>query len=232
MLTLRKSSERGHMKFGWLDTFHTFSFGDYQDPKHMGFRSLRVINDDRVAPAMGFDTHPHKDMEIITYVLEGALAHRDSLGSEGVIKPGEVQVMTAGKGIRHSEFNASKSQQVHLIQIWIRPSAPGLPPAYAQKEFPREKRLNRLQPIASPDEREGSLKINQDAVVYATVLEKGKSVELKLGAGRHVWVQVAKGDVEVNGTKLGTGDGVSASDEQLLKIAGSAESELLVFELA
>lgn len=232
MLTVRKSSERGHLNFGWLDTFHTFSFGDYQDPRHMGFRSLRVINDDRVAPAMGFDTHPHKDMEIITYVLEGALAHRDSLGSEGVIKPGEVQVMTAGKGIRHSEFNGSKTQQVHLLQIWIRPAAAGLPPAYAQKEFPREKRLNRLQAVASPDERDGSLKINQDAVVYATILEKGKSVEHTLAAGRHAWVQVGKGEVEVNGVKLGTGDGVSVSEEKALKIVGSGESELLVFDLA
>lgn len=232
MVTIRTSGERGHLNFGWLDTYHTFSFGDYYDPAHMGFRALRVINDDRVAPGMGFDTHPHKDMEIITYVLEGALAHRDSLGSQGVIRPGEVQVMTAGRGIRHSEFNASKTEQVHLLQIWIKPRAAGLEPAYAQKEFPREKRLNRLQAVASPDERDGSLKINQDAVVYASILEKGKSVEHALAAGRHAWVQVARGDVEVNGVRLGAGDGVSVSDEKALEIAGAAESELLLFELA
>ncbi len=232
MLTVRKSADRGHLNFGWLDTYHTFSFGEYHDPAHMGFRSLRVINDDRVAPGMGFDTHPHKDMEIITYVLEGELAHRDSLGSEGTIKPGEVQVMTAGRGIRHSEFNASKTNQVHLLQIWIKPGAPGLPPAYAQKEFPREKRLNRLQAVASPDERDGSLKINQDAVVYAAVLEEGTSVNLELKPGRHAWVQVGRGEVEVNGVRLGTGDGVSVSDEKALKIAGNSDSELLVFDLA
>jgi len=232
MMSIRKSGERGHLNFGWLDTYHTFSFGEYQDPAHMGFRSLRVMNDDRVASGMGFDTHPHKDMEIITYVIDGELAHRDSLGSEGAIKPGEVQVMTAGRGIRHSEFNGSKTHQVHLLQIWIKPSAPGLPPAYAQREFLREQRLNRLQAVASPDERDGSLKINQDAVVYATVLEKGGKVAHSLPPGRHAWVQVASGDAEVNGVKLGAGDGLSVSDERMLSITTGAGGELLVLDLA
>jgi len=232
MLTVRKSQDRGHLNFGWLDTYHTFSFGEYHDPAHMGFRSLRVINDDRVAPAMGFDTHPHKDMEIITYVLDGELAHKDSLGSAGSIKPGEVQVMTAGRGIRHSEFNASKTRQVHLLQIWIKPGAPGLAPAYAQKEFPREQRLNRLQAVASPDQRDGSLKINQDAVVYAAVLDKGGSATLDLKPGRHAWVQLARGQAEVNGVKLGAGDGLAVSDEEVVSINSTDGGEVLVFDLA
>jgi redox-sensitive bicupin YhaK (pirin superfamily) len=232
MVTIRKSGERGHFDFGWLDTNHTFSFGEYADSKHMGFRSLRVINEDVVAPGKGFGEHPHQDMEIITYVLEGSLAHRDSLGHVQTLTPGEVQRMSAGTGIEHAEFNASKTEPVHLLQIWIRPSKRGLAPSYEQTRFPEEERRGKLRLVASPDGAEGSVKINQDAKLYATLLGAGEKVELPLGAERHAWVQVARGSVVVNGEKLGQGVGAAVSEEAKLVIEGASEAEFLVFDLA
>lgn len=232
MITIRKSSDRGHINHGWLDTYHTFSFGEYYDPAHMSFRSLRVINEDYVKGGHGFPTHPHHDMEIITYVLEGALEHKDSLGTGAVIKPGEVQWMSAGKGIRHSEFNPSRTDPVHLLQIWITPSTKGLKPAYDQKQFPADTRRNRLALVASGTGAEGSIRINQDADLYASILEKGKDVSLTLRPERHAWVQVARGAISVNGTNLSVGDGAAVSGESSLKLAASEDSEVLVFDLA
>ncbi len=232
MITIRKSGERGHFDFGWLDTNHTFSFGDYVDSKQMGFRSLRVINEDVVAPGKGFGEHPHQDMEIITYVLKGSLAHRDSLGHVQTLTPGEVQRMSAGTGIEHAEFNASKTEPVHFLQIWIRPSKRGLPSSYGQTRFPEAERRGKLRLVASPDGAEGSLKINQDAKLYATLLGAGERVELPLGAERHAWVQVARGAVVVNGEKLEQGDGAAVSGEPKLLIEGASDAEFLVFDLA
>lgn len=232
MIQVRKSEERGHFDHGWLDTRHTFSFGMYHDPAFMGFRSLRVINEDVVAPGKGFGEHPHQDMEIITYVLEGALAHRDSLGNGESIRPGDVQRMTAGSGIEHSEFNASKTEPVHLLQIWIRPRKRELEPGYEQKHFDLKSSRGRLVLVASPDGAEGSVTIQTDARLYAGVLGKGQSATLELRPGRHTWVQVARGGVEVNGTVLRAGDGAAVSDETKLVLRASEDAEMLVFDLA
>jgi redox-sensitive bicupin YhaK (pirin superfamily) len=232
MITVRRAQDRGRFDFGWLDTRHTFSFGDYYDPRHMGFRTLRVINEDRVQPGQGFGTHPHRDMEIITYVLEGQLAHRDSTGTGSVISPGDVQRMTAGSGIRHSEFNPSKEGPVHFLQIWILPDTNGLEPSYEQKTFPESERAGRLRVVASNDGREGSLRVHQDVSLHASALSPGEHVELPLGAGRHAWVQVARGAIRVNGQTLQQGDGAQISGERRLDIAAERPSEFLVFDLA
>ena len=232
MITLRRSNERGGGDYGWLNTKHTFSFSDYWDPRWMGFRSLRVINEDYVAPASGFPTHPHNDMEIITYVLEGKLEHKDSLGTGSVILPGDGQRMTAGRGIRHSEYNPSKSEQVHLYQIWILPEKKGLAPSYEQKAFPADEKQGKLRLIASPDAQDGSVKINQDARLFVTLLKPGEEIAHAFAKGRHGWLQVAKGGIELNGQKLEQGDGAAISDEQNLTIKGTKESEVLLFDLA
>jgi quercetin 2,3-dioxygenase len=232
MITVRRSGERGGGNYGWLDTKHTFSFSDYWDPRWAGFRSLRVINEDYVAPAAGFPTHPHNDMEIITYVLEGKLEHKDSLGTGSVILPGDGQTMTAGRGIRHSEYNPSKTEKVHLYQIWILPEKKGLEPSYEQKTFPTEEKAGRLRLIASPDGKDGSVKINQDARLYVTLLKPGEEVTHDFGKNRHGWLQVAKGSVKVAGQTLKQGDGAAISDEQKLTIKGAKDSEVLLFDLA
>jgi redox-sensitive bicupin YhaK (pirin superfamily) len=232
MIHIRKSGERGGGDYGWLNTKHTFSFSDYWDPKWMGFRSLRVINEDRVAPKGGFPTHPHRDMEIITYVLEGKLEHKDSLGTGSVILPGDGQRMTAGRGIRHSEFNPSQTETVHLLQIWILPEKNGLEPTYEQKSFPESEKRGKLRLIAAKDGANGAVKINQDAKLYVTLLKDGEEVEHELSDGRYGWLQVAKGAVELNGQKLNQGDGAAIGDEPKLKIKGTADSEVLLFDLA
>jgi len=232
MITVRRSEERGGGNHGWLNTRHTFSFSDYWDPRWMGFRSLRVINEDRVAPASGFGTHPHSDMEIITYVLEGQLEHKDSLGTGSVILPGDGQRITAGRGIRHSEFNPSKTEQVHFYQIWILPGEKGLEPSYEQKTFPEDEKHGKLRLIASPDAKHGSVKINQDARLYVTLLNPGEEVTHTFGRNRHGWVQVAKGSVEVNGKFLTAGDGAAISDENKIAFKAEEDSEVLLFDLA
>jgi hypothetical protein len=232
MITVRPSSERGHFNHGWLDTYHTFSFADYMDPKQMGFRALRVINEDRVAPAQGFGTHGHHDMEIITYVLEGALEHRDSLGNGSIIRPGDGQRMSAGRGIRHSEYNASTSDPVHLLQIWIEPERSGLQPDYEQRSFPEEQKRGKLRVIASPDARDGSVVINQDVSLYSALLNPGEKVEYQLAPGRHAWLQVARGAVKLNGKALKHGDGAGVSDESKLTVEATDKSEILLFDLA
>jgi quercetin 2,3-dioxygenase len=234
VITPRRSDERGHLDHGWLDTRHTFSFAGYHDPAHMGFRSLRVINEDRVLPGEGFGTHGHEDMEILSYVLAGVLSHRDSTGSAGELRPGEVQRMSAGTGIRHSEFNGSDAEPVHFLQIWLLPDRPGHRPSYEQRAYPPEERRGRLRLVASPDGAEGSTTLHADARVYATLLAPGQAVELGLPPGRHGWVQVARGEVELNGLRLSAGDGAATSDERLLRLAGAGqgEAELLVFDLA
>ena len=232
MIKLRRGNERGGGDFGWLNTKHTFSFSDYYDPSWMGFRSLRVINEDYVAPSSGFPTHPHSDMEIITYVLEGELEHKDSLGTGSVILPGDGQRMTAGRGIRHSEYNPSPAERVHLYQIWILPEKKSLEPSYEQKSFPAEEKQGKLRLIASPDAKDGSVKINQDARLYVTLLKPGEEVAHDFGKKRHGWLQVAKGSVEVNGQKLEQGDGAAISDEPKLTIKGAKDSEVLLFDLA
>ena len=232
MITIRKAKDRGHFDFGWLDTYHTFAFGDYYDPQFMGFRSLRVINEDRVAPRTGFPTHGHRDMEIITYVLEGALNHRDSMGNGSAIRPGEVQRMTAGSGVTHSEQNSSKTDAVHLLQIWIMPNAHNLRPSYEQKTFSDEEKRGRLRLVASNDGRDGSVTINQDAAIYASVLEPGSEVVHQLGANRNAWIQVARGAITVNGNDLNQGDGAAVSAESAIAIAGREAAEVLLFDLA
>ncbi len=232
MITIRKSEERGHFDLGWLDTYHTFSFDQYYDPAHMHFRSLRVINEDRVAPGQGFPTHSHRDMEIITYILSGALEHRDSMGSGSVIRPGDVQRMTAGTGVSHSEFNPSDSEAVHLLQIWILPKADGLPPSYEEKAFAEEERRGTLRLIASDDGREGSVTINQDARVYATLLDAGQIVTHSLPPNRHAWIQLPRGTVRLNGIELKQGDGAALSKESELSINAHDRAELLLFDLA
>jgi len=232
MIALRPAEERGAANFGWLDTRHSFSFADYYDPAHMGFRTLRVINDDRVAPAGGFDMHGHKDMEIVTYVLNGALEHKDSLGNGSVIRAGDVQRMSAGTGIRHSEYNSSASEPVHLLQIWIYPERKGLAPGYEQKTFPETEKHNRLRLVASRDGRDGSVTIHQDADVYASVLEAGARVTFAPAADRHVWIQVARGGLSVNGQALKEGDGLAVAGEPVLDIVSDAGGEFLLFDLA
>jgi redox-sensitive bicupin YhaK (pirin superfamily) len=232
MLNVRRAADRGRAQLGWLDSRHTFSFADYYDPRHMGFRALRVINDDRVAPGQGFGTHPHRDMEIISYVIEGALQHRDSMGTGSVIKPGDVQRMSAGTGVTHSEYNASKSEPVHFLQIWILPSAQGIAPGYEQKHFEPAARRGTLRVVASPDGRDGSVSIHSDVVVYAGLFDAGERASLPLAQKRLGWVQVAGGEVRVNGTALAAGDGVALSDEARVDIEGIADAEVLVFDLA
>ena len=231
MINIRPAAERGHFNHGWLDTWHTFSFADYHDPEHMGFRALRVINDDRVAPGQGFGTHPHRDMEIVTYVLEGALQHKDSMGTGSVIRPGDVQRMSAGTGVTHSEFNASKTEPVHLLQIWLLPSARGLEPSYEQKTFSDGDKRGKLRLVASPDGREGSVTIHSDAVVYAGLFASGERAELPLSPKRHAWVHVAKGRARVNGQPLEAGDGAALSNEATLSLEGVDGAEVLVFDL-
>ena len=231
MINVRKASERGHFNFGWLDTYHTFSFGEYYDPRHMGFRTLRVINEDFVAPGAGFPTHGHRDMEIVTYVLEGGLAHRDSMGNGSTIRPGDVQRMSAGTGVRHSEFNHSEDERVHLLQIWILPAETGVKPGYEEKKFEDDEKRNRLRVVASPDGREGSVTINQDAELYVSQLEDGREVAHELKEGRHAWLQVARGAVELNGQRLEQGDGAAASDEGRITIVGRGPAEVLLFDL-
>jgi quercetin 2,3-dioxygenase len=231
MIQIRPSQERGGGNHGWLDTKHTFSFNDYWDPKWMGFRSLRVINEDWVAPNRGFPTHPHRDMEIITYVLEGKLEHNDSLGTGSVILPGDGQRMTAGSGIRHSEFNPSTTDAVHLLQIWILPEKAALAPSYEQKSFPEAEKRGQLRLIASRDASEGSVKINQDAKLYVTLLKPGEAVAHEFAAGRHGWLQVARGTVEVNGKLLTQGDGAAISDEKKISIKGTKHAEVLLLDL-
>jgi redox-sensitive bicupin YhaK (pirin superfamily) len=232
MITIRRANERGHANHGWLDSHHTFSFADYYDPQHMGFRSLRVINDDRVKGGAGFGTHPHRDMEIISYVLEGALAHKDSTGTSDVIKPGDVQRMSAGTGVMHSEFNASKTELVHFLQIWLLPDKRGIKPSYEQKRFGDDEKRGTLRLIVSPDARDGSLAIHTDARVYAGTFDRGESAELALAAGRHAWVHVARGEVNVNGSVVKDGDGVALTDEARVRIEGVAGGEVIVFDLA
>jgi quercetin 2,3-dioxygenase len=230
MIRIRRANERGHFDHGWLNTYHTFSFADYHDPAHMGFRSLRVINEDRVAPGQGFGAHRHRDMEIVSYVLEGALAHQDSMGNSGVIRPGDVQKMSAGTGVQHAEFNGSKTEPVHFLQIWIHPERRDIPPSYEQKTFANEVKHGRLRLIGSPDGREGSVSIQQDVELYASVLDAGGEVRHALRSGRAAWLQVARGELELNGARLSSGDGAAITDERELVIAGNG-SELLLFDL-
>lgn len=231
-LTVRRAEERGKAKFGWLDSKHTFSFGHYYDPEHLGFGPLRVINEDRVAPGAGFPTHPHANMEIISYVLDGALEHKDSLGTGSVIRPGDVQRMTAGTGVRHSEFNASKSDPVHFLQIWIIPEAEGLEPSYEEKAFAEEEKRGRLRLVASRTGREGSLTVHRDVDLYATIVGPDESVSHRLESGRRAWVQVARGSVKVNGKELRAGDGAAVSEPGDLEIVGVADAEVLLFDIA
>ena len=230
MISIRHRNERGHADHGWLNTYHTFSFDTYYDPRYMGFRSLRVINEDRVAPGKGFPRHPHRDMEIITYILEGALEHKDSMGTGSIIRPGEAQRMSAGTGITHSEFNASKSEPVHLLQIWILPEVNGIPPSYEQKKFDRDKMRGASLLIASRNPSQNAVKIHQDAKLSAAVLDNGQSLEYPLEAGRHAWLQIARGKMHVNGIALEAGDGAAFSQEHAVQLAGSGEA--LLFDLA
>ncbi|MBI4388278.1 MAG: pirin family protein [Candidatus Omnitrophica bacterium] len=232
MITVRKSEARGHFDHDWLKTYHTFSFADYQDPTHIQFHTLRVINEDWVAPSEGFDTHSHRDMEIVTYVLEGALEHKDSLGTTSVIRPGEVQRMSAGTGVTHSEFNHSDKEPVHLLQIWIFPAEKNLPPSYEQKFFEPKGKKNQLRLIVSQEGSENSIKIHQDALIYGSFLEKTKSITYPLKQNRSAWVQVIKGELKLNGDLLKAGDGASATDEKLLQLVALQPSEFLLFDLA
>jgi len=232
MINIRKSDERGHANHGWLDTRFTFSFADYYDPKHVQFRTLRVMNDDRVAGGGGFPTHPHRDMEIVTYVLEGALAHKDSMGNGSTIRPGDVQYMSAGTGVAHSEFNASQTEPVHLYQIWMFPDKTGHKPTYDQKNFSEHEKRGKLRLLVSPDGRDGSVQIRQDNELYATVLGSGESVKHELKPERHAYVQVARGSVTLNGKTLEVGDGAAISNEKSLELTGVKEAEVLVFDLA
>jgi redox-sensitive bicupin YhaK (pirin superfamily) len=232
MITIRQAQDRGHINHGWLDTYHTFSFDRYYDPGHMAFRSLRVINEDRVAAARGFPTHSHRDMEIITYILQGALEHKDSMGTGSIIRPGDVQRMTAGTGVAHSEYNPSKTEAVHLLQIWIIPNQRGLAPSYEQKAFTEEERKGKLRLIASQDGRDGSVTIHQDADVCATLLESAQEVTHTLAPKRGAWIQVARGSVKVNGEALVQGDGAAIENEAMINIQATEPAELLLFDLA
>jgi redox-sensitive bicupin YhaK (pirin superfamily) len=232
MMNLRKANERGHADHGWLDSHHTFSFADYHDAAHMGFRALRVINDDTVAPGRGFGAHPHRDMEIISYVLDGALAHKDSMGTGSTIEPGDVQRMSAGTGVVHSEFNASDKAKVHFLQIWLIPEKRGIAPGYEQKRFTAEDKAGRLRLVASPDGRDGSVTIHADAALYAGIFVAGERAELPIAKGRHAWIHVARGTIRANGKDLAAGDGLALSDETAVTIEGTGGGEVLVFDLA
>lgn len=231
MLTLRRSAERGHANHGWLDTHHTFSFANYYDPAHMGFGPLRVINDDRIAAGRGFGTHGHRDMEIITYVLDGAIAHKDSMGSGSTIRPGDVQRMSAGRGVMHSEFNPQPDAATHMLQIWIEPDVAGIAPEYEEKRFPEADKRGRLRQLVSPDGADGSLRIHQDARLYAGLFDGTESAELPLAAGRRSWVHVARGSLVVNGQRLGAGDGLALQNEAAVRLGDGEGAEVLVFDL-
>jgi redox-sensitive bicupin YhaK (pirin superfamily) len=232
MIEVRRSDERGTTRTDWLDSRHSFSFGEYRDPRHVGFRALRVVNEDRVRPGQGFAPHSHRDMEILTWILEGALQHRDSLGNGSVIRPGEIQRMSAGTGITHSEYNPSPSQPVHFLQLWIVPSERDVSPSYEQREVPESERRNGLRLVASPDGAAGSVRLHQDARVHAALLDPGREVRLPLAAGRHAWVQVARGGVAVNGTPLSAGDGAALAGESAVVLAAREPAEVLLFDLA
>jgi redox-sensitive bicupin YhaK (pirin superfamily) len=232
MIAIRQATARGHAHHGWLDTYHTFSFAGYRDPAHMGFRALRVINEDTVQPGQGFGEHPHNDMEIVTYVLEGALAHQDSMGNGEVVRAGEFQRMSAGTGITHSEFNPSRDEPVHLYQIWLFPIRKGIEPSYEQKRFAEEERRNRLQLVASHDAAEGSLLIHQDVQIYLSTLDNEQQVTHTLGDGRHAWLQVLHGAVSLNGQHLKAGDGAAISGERLVVMQANGTAEVMLFDLA
>jgi redox-sensitive bicupin YhaK (pirin superfamily) len=232
MIQIRKAGERGHAEHGWLESYHTFSFADYHDPAFMGFRALRVINEDRVQPAKGFGTHAHRDMEIITYVLDGALEHKDSLGNGSIIRPGDVQRMSAGTGVTHSEFNHSHDELVHFLQIWILPERQGLPPSYEQRAFPAAERSNRLRLVAARGARDGAVQVHQDVDLYAALLSAGTTLEHALAAGRHAWLQVARGSVSLGEPTLSAGDGAGISNEGKVRLAADEASEILLFDLA
>lgn len=231
MIQIRKAATRGHAQHGWLDSWHTFSFADYYDPEHMGYSVLRVINDDTIAPGAGFPTHAHQDMEIVTYVLEGALEHRDSLGNGDIIRPGDVQRMSAGTGIRHSEFNPSQTEPVRLLQIWLLPQQPGVAPGYEQTRFDPAQLQGRFRVVASPDGREGSVRINQDTLLYAAKLDQGETARMTLAPGRRAYLQVAQGDIELKGFPLHQGDGAEISQEAEIIVSGLNSAEILVFDL-
>jgi redox-sensitive bicupin YhaK (pirin superfamily) len=231
-ITVRRAAARGREDHGWLDTRHTFSFAEYYDPAHMGFRALRVINEDRVAPGAGFPPHGHRDMEIVSYVLAGALQHRDSLGTGSVIRPGDVQRMTAGTGVTHSEFNASRDEPVHFLQIWILPRRRGLEPGYEQKAFPEDEKRNAWRLLASEDGRDGSVTIHQDVRLLVTLLDAGREVRHALAPGRHAWLQVARGRVTLDGVALEAGDGAAVSEARELVLTATADAEALLFDLA
>jgi redox-sensitive bicupin YhaK (pirin superfamily) len=232
MLQVRKANDRGHANHGWLNAYHTFSFSSYHDQRHMGFRSLRVMNEDRVAPGQGFGTHPHQDMEIVTYVLEGALEHKDSMGNGEVLRPGEFQRMSAGTGITHSEFNPSENEPVHLYQIWLFPDRKGHTPSYEQKRFDPVEQRDRLRLVASPNAAEGSLLIHQDAQIFLSQITKGSQVVHQIRPGRHAWLQVLRGSVSANDHELQTSDGVAVSDEANLTIQATSDAEIMLFDLA
>ena len=232
MIKVRKAADRGHFNHGWLDTYHTFSFADYHDPAHMGFRSLRVINEDVVAPGMGFPTHSHRDMEIITYVLEGAVEHKDSMGNAGVIRPGDVQRMSAGTGVTHSEFNPLKNEPLHLLQIWILPGEKDQKPGYEQKNFKKDQNRSGFMLVASPDGTDGSVTVHQDVGFFSGIFKAGEGASVSLEPGRHAWVQVARGAITLNGQALNASDGAAISDEITLQFAAQKDSEILLFELA
>ncbi len=233
MMTIRPAAERGHGEAGgWLDSRFTFSFADYHDPRHMGFRALRVINDDHVAPARGFGMHGHRDMEILTYVLDGAVAHQDSMGTKAVVRPGEVQRMTAGTGVMHSEMNPLRDQELHLLQIWIVPDRRGLPPSYEQIAFPEAERRGKLRVVASRDGRDRSVTVHQDVTVWAGLFDGDEAALLPLDAGRHAWVHVARGALTVNGTRLSAGDGAAITDAPVIELSAGEAAEVLVFDLA
>lgn len=231
MLQIRAGDQRGHVNHGWLDSYHTFSFGSYYDPAYLGFSDLRVINEDRVQPGQGFGTHSHRDMEIVSYVLEGALEHKDSMGNSSVIRPGDVQRMTAGTGVTHSEFNASRAEIVHFLQIWLLPDRPGYTPGYEQKYFAPDDKRNRLRLIASTDGREGSVRIHQDAYLFSTLLERGAGVEHVFASGRKGYLHVIRGAVTVNDRSLQTGDGLAISDETRITVGADEDAEVLLFDL-
>ncbi|QDV56003.1 pirin family protein [Rosistilla oblonga] len=232
MIKVRKADDRGHADHGWLDAHHTFSFASYRDPTQMGFRALRVMNEDRIAAGQGFGTHPHRDMEIVTYVLEGALEHKDSLGNGEVLRPGEFQRITAGTGITHSEFNPSADEPTHLYQIWLHPNRSGIEPSYEQKRFDDDKLSNALRLVASPDSSDGSLLIHQDARIYLSKLDAKHSVQTPLAAGRHGWLQVLRGSITLNGEALDTSDGAAISDEPTLELTATTDAEIMLFDLA
>jgi redox-sensitive bicupin YhaK (pirin superfamily) len=232
MMIVRRATERGHAEHGWLDSYHSFSFADYHDPKHMGFRALRVINEDFIAPGKGFGRHPHRDMEIISYVVEGALEHQDSMGNGSVMRPGDVQRMSAGTGVTHSEFNGSKSEPVHLLQIWLVPAERGIEPSYEQKHFSEQEKRGKLRMVASPEGDDGSVTIHTDARLYAGTFASGDRAQHEFGPGRHAWVQVVRGRVNVNGQELRAGDGAALSEVSAVGFEGVDDAEVLLFDLA